>query len=198
MARRKTPPSDFCCLRIELEDITPAIWRRLWIDGGVTLIRLHHAIQAAMGWTDAHLHSFHIGETTYAVPDEMDDPGEAIVDERTVRLDKALNGRSTFEYTYDFGDGWRHRLTVEQVTKANESSHTYGHVEAGERACPPEDCGGPYSYQEMLDALKNDRNGKEAREFLEWAGEDFDPERFDRHAANAALLRMAWNRWGDK
>ncbi|MGQ0545566.1 MAG: fumarylacetoacetate hydrolase family protein [Betaproteobacteria bacterium] len=49
------------CLRIEFEDITPSICRRLWIDRGVTLIKLHHAIQAAMGWTDSHLHSFHIG-----------------------------------------------------------------------------------------------------------------------------------------
>jgi hypothetical protein len=109
-------------------------------------------------------------------------------------LDKALKGLSAFEYTYDFGDDWRHRISVEQVTKATENSRTYGHVEAGERACPPEDCGGPYSYQGFIDLLKRDPESKEAREFLEWAGEDFDPERFDRHAANAALLRMAWNR----
>ena len=33
---------------------------------------------------------------------------------------------------------------------------------------------------------------------MQWAGEDFDPLRFDRRAANAALLRMAWNAWGVK
>jgi hypothetical protein len=75
MRRARAAPANFYCLRIELEDIKPAIWRRLWIDGGVTLIKLHHAIQAAMGWTDAHLHSFQFGEATYAVPDEEDDPG---------------------------------------------------------------------------------------------------------------------------
>jgi len=32
-------------------------------------------------------------------------------------------------------------------------------------------------------------------EFLKWAGKDFDPVRFDRFAANAALERTAWDRW---
>jgi len=97
-----------------------------------------------MGWTDAHLHSFHIGETTCAVPDEMDDPGEAIIDERTVRLDNAHKGLSAFTYTYDFGDGWPpHHGRARN--EGGRDSRTYGHVEAGERACPPEDCGGPYT-----------------------------------------------------
>lgn len=72
-----------------------------------------------------------------------------------------------------------------------------GYVEAGERACPPEDSGGIPGYQGFLDAWTQDGKGEEVCEFLEWAGEDFDPARFDRHAANAAILRMAWNRWGE-
>lgn len=198
MTRAKAATAKLYCLRIELEGITPAIWRRLWIEGSVNLIKLHHAIQAAMGWTDAHLHEFQIGGAAYATPHPEDDPDRPVLDERGVRLDKVLEGISAFSYMYDFGDDWQHRITVEKITKATEMSRGHGFVEAGERACPPEDAGGPHAYQDFLDQLAKAPKSKEVREFRRWAGEDFDPDRFDRHAANAALLRMAWNRWGEE
>jgi hypothetical protein len=33
---------------------------------------------------------------------------------------------------------------------------------------------------------------------LDWVGGDFDANAFDKRAANAALLKMAWNGWGKK
>ena len=75
-------------LRIELQDIEPLVWRRLLVDGDTTLSKLHHYIQASMGWTDAHLHEFEIGGKTYATPNPDDDPKREIVDERRVRLDR--------------------------------------------------------------------------------------------------------------
>lgn len=92
MAKSPTKSGSVYRLRIELDNVKPTIWRRVWVEGHASLLNLHHTIQAAMGWTDAHLHEFQIGG--------------------------------------------------------------------------------------------------------QWAGEDFDPRRYDRHAANSALLRMAWNRWG--
>jgi hypothetical protein len=198
MTRAKAVPAKLYCLRIELEDLTPSVWRRLWIEDKVNLIKLHHAIQAAMGWTDAHLHEFQIGGVAYATPHPEDEPDRQIIDERGVRLDKVLKGISTFGYTYDFGDHWQHRITVEKIVIATAMSRGYGFVEAGERACPPEDAGGSHGYQDFLDQLTKAPKSKEVREFRRWAGEDFDPNRFDRLAANAALLRMAWNRWGEK
>ncbi|MGC9208127.1 plasmid pRiA4b ORF-3 family protein, partial [Acidithiobacillus sp.] len=75
-------------LHVSLEGIEPPVWRRLWVDGGFTLNALHHILQAAMGWTDAHLHDFRIDGKRYALPDpEWDDlRRETQVDERTVRL----------------------------------------------------------------------------------------------------------------
>lgn len=198
MARAKTVSTKLYCLRIDLDDIAPPIWRRLWIEDSVKLIKLHHVIQAAMGWTDAHLHEFQIGGVTYATPHEEDDPARPVVDERGVQLATVLKGISSLGYTYDFGDNWQHRVAVEKTVRATQNSCGYGIVEAGERACPPEDSGGAYSYQEFLDQLTKAPKGKDTREFLRWAGMDFNPERFDRHAANAALQRMAWNRWGEK
>ncbi len=198
MAKAKARAARLYCLRIELEDITPAIWRRVLIEDGASLIRLHHTIQAAMGWTDAHLHEFQIGGVIYATPHPEDDIDRVIVDERRVRLLDVLKGISRFGYQYDFGDDWQHTVTVEKVAPAPQLWRGGAYVEAGERACPPEDAGGAHSYQEFLDQLAKDPRHEQVREFLDWAGDDFDPARFDRYAANAALLRMAWNQWGDK
>ena len=161
------------------------------------LLQLHHIIQAAMGWTDAHLHDFTIAGKRYGTPDAEDPPDYPIIDERTIRLDQLLKPGLSFEYQYDFGDSWHHIVHVEQAKKLDEP---YGaaFVEAGARACPPEDSGGPPGYQEFLDRLAANPADEEVVSFLQWAGKDFDPNHFDRRAANAALLRMAWNRWGEK
>ena len=161
------------------------------------LLQLHHIIQAAMGWTDAHLHDFNIAGVRNSVPHPDDDFDLPLVDERTVRLDRILKIGLTFEYQYDFGDSWIHNGRVEMTEKMTEP---YGaaFVVAGARACPPEDAGGSGSYQDFLDRLAADPRDEEVVSFLQWAGTDFDPDRFDRRAANAALLRMAWNRWGEK
>ncbi|MDV7397781.1 plasmid pRiA4b ORF-3 family protein, partial [Arthrospira platensis SPKY1] len=102
-------------LRVELQDVEPLVWRRLVLDGDATLGKLHHYIQAAMGWTDAHLHEFEVGDKIYAVPHPDDDPEREIIDERRVRLDRVAKVGDHFSYLYDFGDGWHHRIVVERV-----------------------------------------------------------------------------------
>lgn len=184
-------------LHVELEEVTPVIWREIWVEGDMLLVQLHHIVQAAMGWTDAHLHEFIIKDLTYATPHPEDDPDRPIVDERKVRLEKILDAGLHFQYHYDFGDGWSHRIHVKRVEPLDHPNGA-GYIKAGEHACPPEDSGGPYGYQEFLDQRRAKPKSEEVRSFLRWAGEDFDPTRFDRRAANAALLRMAWNRWGQK
>ena len=185
-------------LRIELDGITPLVWREVWIAGASSLIQLHHAIQAAMGWTDAHLHEFRIGDVVYATPHPEDAPERKIKDERRVKLHKTLGAITRFAYLYDFGDSWQHTITVKEIAPLPKYPRGSAFVSAGARACPPEDAGGFYGYQEFLDRYASSRRSSAVREFLQWAGEDFDPDRFDRHAANAALQRMAWNRWGEE
>lgn len=198
MATTKKPSASLFRLRIELEGITPLIWRRFWMEGDVPLVQLHHSIQAIMGWTDAHLHDFQIGGARYSTPtpyDELDDPS---IDDRKVQMQKVLKGITTFGYQYDFGDSWQHTVIIEEVAPQPEHPRGCAFVIEGERACPPEDAGGAHQYQEFLDRLAKNPRHKEVKAFLEWAGEDFNPNLFDRHAANAALLRMGWNQWGRK
>ena len=187
-------------LQVELEDITPTIWRQVWVDSRMSLHTLHHVLQAAMGWTDAHLHEFSVNGKRYSLPDPEDDPKRLPVDERKVPLGQISEPGLEFKYLYDYGDSWTHVIRVEEASPITEPAgcKPYGvaFVDAGQGACPPEDSGGAPGYQDSLDLLREDPESEDAQSFLQWAGEDFDPGRFDRHAANAALLRMAWNRWG--
>ena len=114
-----------------------------------------------------------------------------------VLANQLLAKGDTCDYLYDFGDGWLHRITVEDIrdVKPTPSDGGFAWVDAGERACPPDDAGGPGGYQEFLDLLDNAPYGEETKAFREWAGLDFDPQRFDRQAVNAAIARMLWNGW---
>ena len=183
-------------LRVELLDSHPTVWRRLHVDGRVRLNALHHLLQAAMGWSDAHLHEFEIREKHCGAPDP-DYAELEMRDETKYRLNQLLDVGDTCIYLYDFGDSWRHRITVESIKDIDEANANAGNawIENGERACPPEDAGGAGGYQEMLDILENAPYSDEANQLREWAGLDFEPGRFDRLAANAAIDRLLWNRW---
>jgi hypothetical protein len=58
MAKTTKPESSasksIISLKITLRGTQPPVWRRLSVQGGMTLGDLHHAIQAAMGWDDSH------------------------------------------------------------------------------------------------------------------------------------------------
>lgn len=80
----------------------------------LTLGQLNEIFQAAMGWTDSHLHSFEVGADSYGTPDP--DWGSDLQDERRVRLCQlGLSAGSRLRYTYDFGDDWQHDVLVEQI-----------------------------------------------------------------------------------
>jgi len=89
-------------------------------------------------------------------------------------------------YEYDFGDGWQHDVLLEQVLSHEDSFQPV--CVAGERACPPEDCGGPHGFAELLDILRNPDHPEHA-DRLEWLGDDFDPEHLDLTEINQNLSR---------
>lgn len=172
-------------LKIELLDILPPIWRRIVVPDSLTLLELHAIIQGAMGWRDYHLHMFEIGERRFEVPED-DQPGseEGSEDERRHKLKTVLGKATEFFYVYDFGDGWRHRVTIEaDVTPVPERYLPF--CVGGERACPPEDCGGAYSYPEFLDAVADPRH-PEHLAMREWAL-GFEAESFNITQANALI-----------
>jgi Plasmid pRiA4b ORF-3-like protein/Domain of unknown function (DUF6933) len=163
-------------LKVTLLDTKPPIWRRVRVDGASTLDHVHEVIQAAFGWCNSHLHEFEVGRQRFGIPDPDDDWGEPAHDERRIRLDAVAGEGSSFGYTYDFGDGWEHRVVVEKLLPTADSA-----VPAcidGRRACPPEDCGGPWGYRELLEILADPAH-PEHEERLKWLGGPFDPEAFN-------------------
>jgi Plasmid pRiA4b ORF-3-like protein len=127
-------------LRVELDDVAPTIWRQILVPTSARMSRLHDMIQATMGWTNSHLHTFVVGDTRYGPC--FDDYPEGEVDEQTVTVLQAIREVQQFTYEYDFGDRWRHTITVEAEFPSTHALK-FGLCLAGENACPPEDSGGP-------------------------------------------------------
>ncbi len=174
-------------LRIQLEEVHPTVWRRVLVPGGVRLAKLHEIFQAALGWTNSHLHSFTIGESLYGM--HAEDYPEEELDESEHTVFVALRGGvRRFRYEYDFGDSWQHEVTVEAVTWS-PLALKYGVCVDGANACPPEDVGGAGGYEQFLEALADPLH-EEHDSYLVWVGYKFDPEAFDIGAVNAALQRV--------
>ena len=142
-----------------------------------------------MGWQESHLHQFVTENEQLYGPhfDDMDpDSRRDLHDERMARLCEIAAGpKARFVYEYDFGDGWQHGLEVEEIGPPLVGVR-YPVCLAGERACPPEDCGGTPGYYELLDTMGDEEHpGHE--EMLEWIGGDFDPDAFDIDEINSML-----------
>jgi len=177
-------------IKITLRNIKPPIWRRIQIPD-CTLADLHEYLQAAFGWGNYHLHEFEIDREHFGPfdPDAWRCAAE-VLDEAMFTLGKLLkhSGRKPrWLYTYDFGDGWKHEILIEGSQLADPAAK-YPRCVKGSRACPPEDCGGPWGYEDYIDAIADpthDRHG----EMLEWRG-PYDPEAFDAEQATIAMSRV--------
>ena len=175
-------------LKIALPYIEPSIWRRLEVRGQMTFFDLHDAIQIAMGWEDCHLWMFNVDKTEISPESgQFDTPGRPRArSASSTTLDAMLTGRcSKFQYEYDMGDSWTHEIKVEKVF-APESDVQYPRCTDGERAGPPEDCGGFPGYMNLLEVMANPKH-PEHDEMIEWIGEKWNPEAFDLDAVNKRL-----------
>ena len=171
-------------IKVTLRHIKPPIRRRILVTADTKLGQLHLILQDVMGWTNSHLHAFRIGLDNYGEPNP--DFNDGMKNERNVRLDKIAQEGSKLIYDYDFGDGWEHDLLIEKIVQT-ETDANYPLCLAGKRACPPEDCGGPPGYLNLLDIL-NDPKHEEYADMRAWINnEEFDPEYFSVDDANAVL-----------
>ena len=100
---------------------------------------------------------------------------------------------AVFLYEYDFGDCWQHRIVVEKVLPP-EPGAAYPRCTAGKRACPPEDVGGVWGYEEFLEAIRDPAH-EEHEAMREWGGEEFDPESCDLRAVNEQLAHLGPSPW---
>jgi hypothetical protein len=182
-------PDDIFQVRVSLLDIDPPIWRRLLLRQDIALPRLHDILQVAMGWSDSHLHQFKVGDIHIAEPHREFEPGP--IDYRRIALNQIAPRRgSQCIYEYDFGDSWDHLIEVEDELPIETVAGVLPRCLGGERACPPEDCGGPDGYAQLLQAVR-DPDHPEHDEFITWVGRGFEPEAFSLERVNRRLARYA-------
>lgn len=184
-------------LKVVLNETKPIIWRRLQVPGNANLGWLHAVLQVAMGWTNSHLHQFRVGEVLYSDPrhnsPEFEDEPE-ISDEHKATLLQVVPGqKEVLAYEYDFGDSWHHLITVEKILRPEPAAAAVAECLDGARACPPEDCGGPWGYDNLLKILRNPKH-EEHESMKEWLGRPFDPKAFDLEQANTYLEKLKWPR----
>jgi hypothetical protein len=139
---------------------------------------LHRYVQAAMGWLNYHLYLFTINGREYGTPHP--DWDMKVYDARRYTLERLFPAIPVeFTYTYDFGDGWRHTIVIEDEEDAAYRKQ-YPICVAGTGACPPEDCGGPPGYAELLRVLADPQHPEHA-DMATWARSQryrphFDPK----------------------
>tara|TARA_B000000565_G_C23782175_1_gene376375 strand:- start:337 stop:783 length:447 start_codon:yes stop_codon:yes gene_type:complete len=136
-----------------------------------------------MGWENYHLHEFIVVNPKFGEVDHIGTPdnegfNDAIIPEQKRKISSYFSlGNTQGIYMYDFGDEWEHKIELEKILPA-EAGHLYPKCLAGKRACPPEDCGGMWGYENLLEILK-DPHHPEYQDRLEWIGEPLNPEEFD-------------------
>lgn len=184
------PPKSVFQLKITLRYIKPPIWRRVVVPDNLLLGDLHYVIYPAMGWGGYHMHTFRFGggfnPVEYAMTQILKDCCSGVRSEDTVFLGQVIKRKGqTFSYEYDFGDSWQHEIKVEKILPFDPSMRLPVCLD-GQRACPPEDCGGVPGYYDALDAL-SDASTPEQRQLREWLG-GYAPEQFNLDESNRRLL----------
>jgi len=186
-SRPRKPAPQAIVLNLTVAGCAPRIWRRFVVKETMWLARLHDSIQVAFDWFDYQTHVFTLEDLRLGNPAKRE--GNLIEDDRDTTLaDIDMAHRSGMVYDYHFGEGWRVDVRVEKLVPVQKGL-VYPHCAAGERAGPPEDCGGVEAYHDMLACIKEP--GTElGREWLEWLGPSYDSERCDVAAINKALRKF--------
>ncbi|MEU6010415.1 plasmid pRiA4b ORF-3 family protein [Streptomyces sp. NPDC047453] len=198
-------------LKVALVGMKPPVWRRLVVPSDITLGSLHDVIQVTFGWEGMHLHAFEDRSGgRYAPPEDLDTP---VFDEEEAALADVLPGTGgRMDYSYDFGDDWLHRITVEAVRPVREGEGEHAVCTGGRRAMPPaEDLGGVWGLAALLERYADGerpspmlvRHGGE--EWVEYDGlhdevlaglyeEGFDPAAFDPAELTGELAQVPLRR----
>ncbi len=182
--KRPETPGEVYVIKVTLLGTSPPVWRRILVPREITLRNLRRTLQTVMGWTNSHLHQFVLRTQRFSGPRSR--VGTKVANENGTKLGELIWAvGAKLLYEYDFGDGWQHELLLEEVLLGDESFQQL--CVAGQRCCPPEDCGGPEGFAELLQALQ-DVNHPSHDEVCEWLG-DFVPESFSANDINRRLRR---------
>jgi len=187
--------------KIQLKNVnSPKVWRRILVSSTSTFEEFHRVIQFSFGWKNSHLFFFSPKGYTSSPIIEMaykDDFGGNMSDKETLDATSTLltdifvAEKQKYIYLYDSGDDWFHMLTLEKIWPVEEDKTPV--LLAGEGACPPEDCGGTWGYENLKEILV-DKKHPEHKDMKEWLGlrprEGWNVDAFDMEAQQQILNRM--------
>ena len=198
----KGKPNIIFQFRLELVGIEPLIWRRVQVPSKYSFWDLHVAIQDSMGWLDYHLHGFQVRMPRKRKIVEIGIPTDdyypmPVLPGWDIPITQYFTepGKSA-PYKYDFGDGWDHNVLLEGIL-IKEEGVRYPKCVAGERACPPEDCGGEHGYYRLIEILKNPKH-PEHRARIEWLEGHvknywpYEPDQFNPEKVEFSNPKKRW------
>jgi hypothetical protein len=174
-------------LRIEIDDVTPPVIRRVEVPVTIRLDDLHFVLQIAIGWQNCHPFEFRVGETAWGLLDR-DDPESSPRPAETATLADVLALTKTFRYDYVYGEDWGHTVELEAMSVAALGIN-YPRLVSAQGRCPPADIGGPMGYETFLQAIADPRH-LHHEGMIEWDDPDFDPNTVDEAAIRANLANL--------
>lgn len=176
-------------LRIDLKETQPLVTRNVMVSSESSMYLLHHIIQAAMGWLNNHLYEFTKEEVRIGDTRLLDDEMGPVIEAKKIKLKDVLKrvGESV-DYEYDFGDVWKHEITLVSVSQAPQLV-VLPYLISGKNACPPEDCGGISGFEDLKKIISNPKD-KEFGRMRDWIGLNYDPLKFNKKTAESKLAKL--------
>ena len=182
-------------IKVSIRDTHPPVWRRLQIPEGITFHELNAIIQLAFDWCGYHAYNFEVGATLHdmgmfiELPELDDGWGDyETKNSKKEKIDKYFKEYKRMKYTYDFGDDWIHDIIIEKTVETDKKLTKPICIKA-KMADLPEDCGGPYGYEELLDILSN-KNNERYNEMREWVDGGFTNWYDDREYVDIEKINL--------
>jgi hypothetical protein len=175
-------------IRVTVDDVSPAVVRRVEVPVTIRLDDLHFVLQIAIGWQNCHPFEFRVGARAWALIDREAPETSPLPAEHMTLADLAALG-TTFQYNYTFGDDWEHSCEIEAIVAAAPAA-VYPRLVSAEGRCPPADVGGPSGYEAYLTALA-DPTHQHHEAMVEFDDPDFDPHKVNIAALRANLANLA-------
>lgn len=183
---------DIARLRVEIDEVTPAVIRRVEVPLDIRLDDLHFVLQIAIGWQNCHPFEFRLdgggANNRWGLVDKDDPESSPLPAEHATLADLLGRGGNTFHYDYVYGEDWTHTVELEAIAPAELTAHYPRLIEASGR-CPPADIGGAMGYETFLRAI-SDPLHLNHEGFRDWDDPDFDPHVVDEAALRANLVNL--------
>lgn len=184
-------------LRITLEHIKPAIYRKVSVPSNIRLCHLAPIILRYMGWVGYHLEQFVKDKTTFyeskeEIEREPDDPDKnwTNIDWATVTIGDVLKKKGdSIKYVYDLGDYWEHNVKLMEIHNYPPNVEREPYLLEGKNACPPDDVGGTGGYERMQEVMEHPgQNLEEWKMFKDWLPRGYDPKNFNLHDSELRVI----------